>query len=148
MILRQTDRYTNSAVNQRNIYPIWQHTLAFFTKCVPPDGQKLLFNAVLPSTLPGGHTVCSCIYIPKSYRAFEQRIGVRVFRRWSGNFTRMKTRERLSYLANILYERQGLCPSGTTQVLFNSLDVENPLTLRFLPCKLATLSRKNNVSIF
>ncbi len=29
----------------RSLYPDGQHTLAFYTKCVPPVGRALLFQA-------------------------------------------------------------------------------------------------------
>ncbi len=36
---RQT--YTNSVPDQHSLYPVRQHTLAFYTKCVTPVGQLL-----------------------------------------------------------------------------------------------------------
>ncbi len=33
--------YTNSVPDQHSIYPGGQHTLAFYTKCVMPEGSVL-----------------------------------------------------------------------------------------------------------
>ncbi len=39
--------YTNSAPDQQSIYPDGQHTLAFYTKCVMPEGHVVVDEAWL-----------------------------------------------------------------------------------------------------
>ncbi len=36
--------YTNLVPDQHSLYPVRQHTLAFYTKCVTPVGQLLALS--------------------------------------------------------------------------------------------------------
>ncbi len=42
--------YTDSVPDQHSIYPGGQHTLAFYTKCVMPEGQFVVEAWPLEST--------------------------------------------------------------------------------------------------
>ncbi len=44
--------YTNSVPDQHSLYPDGQHTIAFYTKCVPPLGRRCC-----PHAGNGGGTV-------------------------------------------------------------------------------------------
>ncbi len=46
--------YTNSVPGQHSIYPGGQHTLAFYTKCVMPQGQlRVWYGLAACESLPG-----------------------------------------------------------------------------------------------